>query len=134
MRFFKRKWIGRARYHDEWQTALKQYGEYLARIKPLLPETAQLFVERARMHDEVIDQASQPSSNELVLETAWYQLVFTGVKEFSTTGRLPGDVWLYEEIELPTDRRSCFRLNVLLEENDVRVVAENVQGESRGRD
>lgn len=143
MRFFTRE-LYRAQQPDSgvpedearraWMERCEELRLHMEAIRPRLSEAARSLSETT-FHDGVIQSASQPSPDEVVLsidasDNPWgprgrFELIFRGVRRVSDLTALVGDYWLYEEIDLHP--QAAFVFSVLLGSSELEVVADDVE-------
>ena len=137
MRYFSRdaaKRIGAPDGRIDWNLRLAAYEEHLDRLVGRIPEHAMELAE-LQLHDARIVGVKH-SGHELsicldtiacVMDPVAVTLHFLEVKEWRVPASAVGSVWLYEEIDVwPI---ADFRLDVLLDKDEIMVAAADVRVE-----
>lgn len=144
MRFFKRKLLYPAKRAKDlphpFDELHKAYVQHLKAIKPKLPEAAWKLA-CFSFHDARVVEVQRPSKqllsitldgvwgydfiNKQPLKERYVTLEFLGVKKAWVPDTIPGDIWLYEEINLSDVAR--FDYQVLLAKDEIRIQADDVK-------
>lgn len=123
-----------------WCNAIKQehiengkaYAEYLNTIRPILPKDVEAL-SRMGLHDALLLAISKPSNNTVIFELdcsgacppqGKCTMAFSGVKLFTISDTTLPKWWTCEELALTED--TCFNLQVLFNNGECELVAENL--------
>ena len=134
MRFFARdaaKQIGTPEGRIDWNLRLAAYEEHLDRLEGRIPERA-WELGRLHLHDARIIGVKQ-SRHEVsifldtiacAMNAVVVTLHFLGVEQRYIPATAVGAIWLYEELD--ASRLAEFRLDVLLDNDEIMVAAADV--------
>jgi hypothetical protein len=110
----------------------KRYYQYIDSIKMLLPEGARVLAETS-LHDARLNMISNLNDAAITFKLDCSQccpprgmciMTFSGVKLFNISNKALPMWWLCKEIELVNE--NCFRLQVLFDNGECELVAENL--------
>lgn len=118
----------------EWNSTKAKYENHWNSIQLNLPSHIRVLG-RTPFHDGIIKSIDEPNVDEVLLlvdcrNNPWgprgmFQIHFTGVHEFCTTGTTSGDWWVYEEIHLHP--QAVFEYHVLCERSEFSIAADDVR-------